>query len=87
MTLSLGDAPDKAAAVSTGFAVVLRRKGRALDIMSRNIEVLRERATPEDRVLLNDLAKAQTELANLLVRAPDPKKTAEYREQAAKLEG
>lgn len=86
VSLSVGDAPDKAAAVSAGLAVVLRRKGRALDVMSRNIEVLRERATPEDRALLNDLATAQSELANLLLRAPDPKKTAEYREQVTKLE-
>jgi CHAT domain-containing protein/Tfp pilus assembly protein PilF len=61
------------------FEMVLRRKGRALDAMARGVEALRERADPEDRRLLDDLADARSRLTALLLQGPRAPDTAAYR--------
>ncbi|MEJ7618779.1 MAG: hypothetical protein WKF30_17810 [Pyrinomonadaceae bacterium] len=43
----------------------MRRKGRSLDAMTDQIAALRRHAAPEDRKLLDQLATARSQLANL----------------------
>ncbi len=47
------------------LTTVLRRKGRVLDALTDQFNSLRQRATPEDRQLLDQLADKQSQLANL----------------------
>lgn len=70
LSLQAKAAPDDVEAVRTALQVVFQRKGRALDAMASSIETLRQRATPEDQALLDELARAQTELAGLTLRGP-----------------
>lgn len=86
ISLNLGAAPNDPSATSAALTAVLLRKGRALDMMSRSIDSLRERSTPEDRALLDSLSAAQTRLANLSLRNPGPKELQKYRDQMAALE-
>ncbi len=86
ISLHVGSAPNDPEAAKAALSVILQRKGRALDIMSRNIEALRARATPEDRALLDELAVTQTKLANLLVRVPEGKAAQGYKDQVTALE-
>lgn len=86
ISLNLGDAPNDPAAIAVALTAVLQRKGRALDMMSRSIDSLRERTSPEDRALLDALAAAQTRLATLSLRIPGPKELQKYRDQVAALE-
>lgn len=86
ISLNLEAAPDDPAATAAALTAVLLRKGRALDMMSRNIDSLRERTSPEDRALLDSLSAAQTKLANLSLRVPGPKDLQRYRDLMAALE-
>jgi CHAT domain-containing protein/Flp pilus assembly protein TadD len=49
------------------LAVILQRKGRALDAMTEQIGILRRRANPQDRDLLDQLLATHTQLATLQV--------------------
>ncbi len=86
ISLNLEAAPNDPAATGAALTAVLQRKGRALDMMSRNIDSLRERSTPEDRALLDSLSAAQTKLANLSLRVPGPKDLQKYHDQMDALE-
>jgi CHAT domain-containing protein/Flp pilus assembly protein TadD len=86
ISLNLDAAPENPAAAGAALTAVLQRKGRALDMMSRGIDALRERSNSEDRALLDSLAAAQTRLANLSLRMPGPKDLQKYRDQIAALE-
>lgn len=68
-TQSAGNNPE---ALRTALTVVLRRKGRALDAMTSGIELLRRRATPEDQILLDELAASKQQLAAITLRGPGP---------------
>ena len=58
-------APANAQAARLALTTILRRKGRALDVMTDQIASLRRHATPDDVKLLDALAAAQSQLANL----------------------
>ena len=64
-TLSLLAADDgrNREGLRAGLTVVLRRKGRSLDAMADSIQTLRQRASAEDRALLDELTAAKTALA------------------------
>lgn len=65
VSLNVRDAPKNGAAARLALTTILRRKGRALDAMTDQIAALRRRATPEDQLLLDQLAAARSQLANL----------------------
>lgn len=52
-------------AARLALTTIIRRKGRALDAMTDQIAGLRRRAAPDDVKLLDALATAQSQLANL----------------------
>ncbi|HSO75126.1 MAG TPA: CHAT domain-containing tetratricopeptide repeat protein [Blastocatellia bacterium] len=58
-------APTDPTAAELALTTILRRKGRALDVMTDQIAILRQRAAPQDRQLLDQLAVARSELATL----------------------
>ena len=62
--------PQNADAARLAVTTILRRKGRALDAFTSQLEALRRRATPEDRKLLDDLAAMQSQIANLQLLYP-----------------
>lgn len=58
-------APTNIKASQTALSTILRRKGRALDVLAQSVELLRQRATPEDQELLNKLAERKKLYSNL----------------------
>ncbi len=69
LTLSfhLRSLPADAGAARLALETLLRRKGRALDVMSDQIGALRRRLKPEDRQLLDRLSDARSRLAALVL--------------------
>lgn len=59
---------DDQQAARLALTTILRRKGRALDAMTDQISVLRQRANEEDRALLDRLADARAQLAALVIK-------------------
>lgn len=65
VSLSARMATTNPLAAQLALTTILRRKGRALDAMTEQIGILRERATREDISLLDQLASVRERLANL----------------------
>ena len=65
LSLNIKDSPKNVGAARLALTTILRRKGRALDAMTDQIAALRRRAAPEDQKLLDQLAAARSQLANL----------------------
>jgi tetratricopeptide (TPR) repeat protein len=65
VSLNVKGGPKNGAAARLGLTTILRRKGRALDAMTDQIAALRRRAGPEDQKLLDQLASARSQLADL----------------------
>ncbi|MFY9555630.1 MAG: CHAT domain-containing tetratricopeptide repeat protein [Blastocatellia bacterium] len=63
MHLALAPADEQAAQLA--LTAILRRKGRALDAMTDQIASLRQRATPEDHSMLDQLASTRSKLATM----------------------
>jgi tetratricopeptide (TPR) repeat protein len=68
VSLHLQAARDNVDAKRLALTTILRRKGRALDVFSDQIASLRQRAKPEDQILLDKLAAASTRWTNLVLR-------------------
>lgn len=65
VSLHVRSAPTDEQAAQLALTTILRRKGRALDAMTDQIATLRQRAAPQDRQLLDQLAAARSQLATL----------------------
>ena len=79
VSLHLGAAPQSTTAAAVAFGNVLERKGRSLDAMTDHLATLRRRLDDSDRELLDQLSRAQGQLAALLLRGvstDDQKSTA-----------
>jgi len=63
ISLHARSVPTNSQAARLALTTILRRKGRALDVMTDQIGALRRRAAPEDVKLLDALAAAQSQLA------------------------
>lgn len=72
-------APGSLEARRIALEAILRRKGRALDAMVDTIASLRARATPEDRVLLDELVEARAVVSTMSLRGPGRRKVGDYR--------
>lgn len=68
LSLHLQAAPNNPDAAHLALETLLRRKGRALDAFANQLAVLRQRATPADRVLLEQLAAARAQAAALSLK-------------------
>ena len=67
VSLHLSSAPKDLRAARLALTTILRRKGRALDVVADELSNLRSRLDPEDRILLEQLASARSELASLVL--------------------
>jgi CHAT domain-containing protein/Tfp pilus assembly protein PilF len=65
VSLHIHAAPQNAEAARLALTTILRRKGRALDAFTSQLDALRSRAAQEDRKALDDLAGIQSKVANL----------------------
>ena len=66
-------------ALELAFTILLRRKGRGLDVMANTIGALRRRATPEDQAFFDQLADARSQLAALTLKELGSGKPGTYR--------
>ena len=78
--------PNNQQALRLAIITILRRKGRGLDVISNTITAARQRAEPQDQLILDQLAEARTQLATLTLRGPKDNQLASYRAQLNHLE-
>ncbi|HNB73502.1 MAG TPA: CHAT domain-containing protein, partial [Acidobacteriota bacterium] len=86
LTLQVESAPQNLAALSAALTIVLRRKGRALDVMTSAIETLRRRQNPETQKLLDDYASLASQVSVLTLRGPGNRKPEDHLAYLRKLE-
>ncbi|MEC4802779.1 MAG: CHAT domain-containing tetratricopeptide repeat protein, partial [Jaaginema sp. PMC 1080.18] len=85
ISLHLQDAPNNPEAAQIAFTTLLRRKGRILDALTENIQLIRENLTPENQQLLDELTNTRTQLANLIYNKPENISQDAYETQVANL--
>jgi tetratricopeptide (TPR) repeat protein len=85
VSLHAQDAANNNDAARLALTTILRRKGRALDAFTGQLDALRRRATPADKKLLDDLAAVQSQLANLQLSNDGKLAPAARRTQVARL--
>jgi tetratricopeptide (TPR) repeat protein len=86
VSLHTQSAPANAQAARLALTTILRRKGRVLDAMTDQIAGLRRRAAPDDVKLLDALAAAQSQFANLQLSSNTRLSPAERQTRVAELE-
>ncbi len=64
-------AAKRPSAARLGLTTLLRRKGRVLDASAAALATIRNKLSPDDKKLLDELAAARTQLAKLSVGATD----------------
>jgi len=80
LSLNVKSARKNSAAMRLALTTILRRKGRALDAMTDQIAALRRRAGTEDQKLLDRLAAARSQLANVQLGGASSKLTPDARQ-------
>jgi CHAT domain-containing protein/Tfp pilus assembly protein PilF len=78
--------PQDPQALDLAFTILLRRKGRGLDVMANTIGALRRRATPEDQAFFDKLGDARSQLAALTLKELGTAKPGTYRARLKSLE-
>ncbi|MFZ1028611.1 MAG: tetratricopeptide repeat-containing protein, partial [Limnoraphis robusta] len=85
ISLHIKDVPNNLEASRLALTTILRRKGRILDVMTDNLQLLRENITPENQQLLDELATVRTQLATFIYNKPENIPDEQYRQQVANL--
>jgi CHAT domain-containing protein/Tfp pilus assembly protein PilF len=85
ISLHLRDAPNNPEAAQIALTTLLRRKGRILDALTDNVQLIRENLTPENQQLLDQLTDTRTQLANLIYNKPENLSGEAYKTQVANL--
>jgi CHAT domain-containing protein len=78
-------APDNPQALRLALTTILRRKGRILDALTENIQALRANLTPQDQLLLDELAKIRSELSSLIFTGVESDNPQRYQQEIATL--
>ncbi|HLP89825.1 MAG TPA: CHAT domain-containing protein [Nostocaceae cyanobacterium] len=87
ISLHLNSAPNNFKAARLAFTTVLQRKGRILDILTNNLQILRQYINePESQKLIDELYNLRSQLAALIYNLPDKPPQKEYRQQFKELE-
>lgn len=86
ISLHLRYAPHDSTARGLAAALILQRKGRALDATSESLNALRRRFDAEDRALFDQLTEARSQLARLILDGPQKISTERYRARIKSLE-
>jgi CHAT domain-containing protein len=71
LSLHLQDAPNDPQAARLALTTLLRRKGRILDALTENLQLLRQNLTPENQTFLDDLLETRSHWATLVYRLPE----------------
>jgi tetratricopeptide (TPR) repeat protein len=86
LSLHVQHASAEPAAARLALTVLLRRKGRVLDVMADSLAALRRTLAPGDQALLDQLASVYGQLATLVARARSGASLAQYRASLVSLE-
>ena len=86
ISLHVAAVPASPDAARAALETVVRRKGRALDLLVDQLATLRRSAAPEDRALLDRLAASRAELAALTLAGPKAGGAEAHRARLAELE-
>jgi len=86
ISLNLQLEPDNPQAAAMAAAVVLQRKGRALDAATDTLEILRRHSDPRDQTLLDQLKQATTQLARIALQGPQKRSLDEHRKLVQNLQ-
>ena len=70
VSLHLNAAPQNPAAAKLALTEVLRRKGRALEVMTSSLATLRRQTDPETQKLLDDYAALTNQISILTLKGP-----------------
>ncbi|HNC45700.1 MAG TPA: tetratricopeptide repeat protein, partial [Acidobacteriota bacterium] len=73
LSINIQSAPQNPESRQAALTVILRRKGRALDALTSEIETLRRQQDPQTQKLLGDYAKLVGQISVLTLRGPDKK--------------
>jgi CHAT domain-containing protein/Tfp pilus assembly protein PilF len=79
-------APVEPRAANLMLTAVLRRKGRLLDALADSRAALRDRLSPDDRTLLNELVALQSRIVDLIVNGPGGVPIDDHRKAIEELE-
>jgi CHAT domain-containing protein/Tfp pilus assembly protein PilF len=74
------------AARKLAAAIILQRKGRALDATSQSVGALRSRSDPVDRALFDQLSEVRSQIAGLVLGEPQRIASGQYHERIKGLE-
>jgi CHAT domain-containing protein/Tfp pilus assembly protein PilF len=86
ISLNVSLAPNEQAASALAALVVLQRKGRVLDAISKSLIALRQRSDTEDRNLLDQFNSTTAQLARLVLSGAQTLEPEERRKQIRVLE-
>ncbi|MBX9685425.1 MAG: CHAT domain-containing protein [Candidatus Obscuribacterales bacterium] len=93
LSMHIKFAADNKDAGQLAMGTILRRKGRVLDAVSKELTTLRRHLSEDDRKLLDQLSSTRADLAALILRGPASEASKQYgdnvaalQEQAQKLE-
>ncbi|MEY3401370.1 MAG: hypothetical protein RLZZ86_985, partial [Cyanobacteriota bacterium] len=87
ISLHLNSASNNQKAARLAFRTLLQRKGRILDILTNNLQILRQRVNdPESLKLIDGLSDIYSQLAALIYNKPEKLPLNEYRQQLANLQ-
>ncbi|MEP6920741.1 MAG: CHAT domain-containing protein, partial [bacterium] len=86
ISLHLNLAPHERSAGALAALVLLQRKGRILDAMSESLTALRQRFSPEDQKLLDQLNSTTARLAKLALNGAQKMDADEYQKELRTLE-
>jgi CHAT domain-containing protein/Tfp pilus assembly protein PilF len=79
-------APDDGAARNLAVTTLLQRKGRVQDALSESLAGLRRRANAEDQALFDELNRATSQLARLILDGPQQNTPVEHQNEVKTLE-
>ncbi|MDY7021598.1 MAG: CHAT domain-containing protein, partial [Cyanobacteriota bacterium] len=86
ISFHIQNAPNNSEAARLALTTLLRRKGRILDVVTNDLQLLRENITPENQQLLDELQSVRTQLATLIYNQPENLPLEQYRQQVTTLE-
>jgi CHAT domain-containing protein len=81
LSFQVGRAPEDPAARDLAAATLLQRKGRVLDAMADSLASMRERSSPADKALLEELREVTSSLAKLVLNGPQKTPLAEHQKK------
>ena len=87
ISLHLNSALNNPKAANLALTTIFRRKGRILDVLTNNLQILRQRVNDKSTLKLIDrLSDNYSQLASLLYNRPEKLPLEQYRKQVAQLE-